>query len=228
MILRLVQKSGCKNFGKIMKIDENKRFCSKNCQNEWQRNVNWEDRVGIETAEKIRKDTSERVSGEKNPSKNKDIADKISESLKSFLNENPRLKEKNPFYGKQHSEETKKFLSESKKGKWAYNEEQYQKLCENTPKKENHPNWNGGSSYLPYDNQFDKKLKKDIKQLDNYKCSVCGKPTQKLSIHHIDYNKLNTDIDNLVSTCTSCHSKTNYGREKWKLFFEKYIQDGRK
>lgn len=228
MILQIVKKKGSKNYGKIKKIHENKRFCSINCLNEWQRNITWEERIGKESANKIRKETSNRVSGDKNPSKNKETADKISKSVKKYLSKNPRIGDKNPFYGKKHSEKTKNFLSESKKGKWAYNQEQYNKLCENTPKKENHPNWNGGTSYLPYDENFDYKLKNKIKDLDNFICCVCGKKTQKLSIHHIDYDKLNSVEDNLVSLCYSCHSKTNYGREKWKLFFEKYIHDDRK
>jgi len=92
--------------------------------------------------------------------------------------------------------------------------EQYIKLCENTPKGENHPNWNGGTSFLPYDKNFNKKLKIEIKKLDNYTCCVCDKKTQKLIIHHIDYNKLNSNKNNLVSLCTSCHGKTNYGRNR--------------
>lgn len=66
------------------------------------------------------------------------------------------------------------------------------------------------------------------KILDNYTCCVCGKKSQKLVIHHIDYNKTNSNVQNLISLCTSCHGKTNFNREIWQLFFEKHIQNDRK
>lgn len=45
----------------------------------------------------------------------------------------------------------------------------------------------------------------------------------KLAIHHIDYDKLNSDEKNLISLCFSCHNKTNVNREQWQLFFESVI-----
>lgn len=39
-------------------------------------------------------------------------------------------------------------------------------------------------------------------------------------IHHIDYNKMNSSIANLVSLCHSCHSKTNFNRERWLDYFK--------
>lgn len=227
MVIKVVRKKGSKNYGEIIKIHQNKRFCSKKCQIEWQKDTKWEDRVGEEVASRIRIETSKRVSGDKNPSTNKEIANKISESIKKYLSENPRKGEKNPMWGKNHTEEYKKWASESRKGKWSYNEEQFKKQNINTPKGENHPNWNGGTSYLPYDKNFNNKLKKKIKELDKKRCSICSKKTQKLVIHHIDYNKLNSTETNLVSLCISCHSKTNYNRNNWVKFFECYVSNNR-
>jgi hypothetical protein len=56
-------------------------------------------------------------------------------------------------------------------------------------------------------------------------CCVCNKPTQKLSVHHIDYDKMNSDEKNLISLCVSCHSKTNINRKHWKIFFDGIINE---
>jgi len=227
MELKTVQKKNAKNFGELIAIHKYKRFCSKNCQLEWQKNCNWEDRVGKVAADRIREEASIRVSGENNPTHNPDIAKKVSDSLKVYLKENPRNGDKNPFYDREHSEEYVKWASESRKGKWSYNNEQYIKKVENQPRGENCHLWKGGISFEPYSLDFNKQLKNKIKERDKYTC-ICGKETQKLAIHHIDYDKMNSDEKNLISLCYNCHSKTNSNREHWKIFFigiinEKYV-----
>jgi hypothetical protein len=112
--------------------------------------------------------------------------------------------EKNGFYGKKHRPETLAMLSELKRG-------------------EKSPAWNGGSSFLPYSPEFGKRIKKYIKTRDGYACQICGKGT-RLSVHHIDYDKLNTDEHNLISLCQSCHGKTIYNRDSWKMFFKGMIE----
>jgi len=93
---------------------------------------------------------------------------------------------------------------------------------------ENAPNWRGGISNEPYPFNFNKELKKLIRQRDNYKCQLCGMPEceniQKLDIHHIDYDKKNLNPNNLISLCRSCHMKTNYNREYWKRYFDTKIK----
>lgn len=66
---------------------------------------------------------------------------KLSEETKEKLSEiaKQRTGEKNPFYGKHHSEESKLKMSESKKGK-SLTEEHKQKIS-NAIKGENHPNY---------------------------------------------------------------------------------------
>jgi hypothetical protein len=156
-----------------------------------------------------------------NPSKRDDVKLKISNSMKEFRKNNPTNGENNPFYQKQHTDENKKKMSEQKKGKRSYTNEQYQILLEKTPKGCEHPNWNGGSSKFPYPFNFNKILKEEIKKRDNYSCKICNKQTQKLAIHHIDYNKENINHNNLTALCYSCHSKTNYNRQNWIDFFSK-------
>jgi len=223
--MKINRKKGSKEYGQILKSHQVKRFCSPKCQINWQKSITWEDRIGKDSANKIRLDTSIRVSGDNNPSKNKKVAEKISESMKKYLKDNPRLGELNPMFGKTHTDEYKEWAVESRKGKWSYNEEQYQRQKENTPKGENHPNWLGGISKAPYPFEFDKKLKIKIKERDNYKCSVCDKKTQKLPIHHIDYDKDNIDERNLICLCVNCHSVTNYNRENWTIFFNNKINE---
>ncbi len=100
---------------------------------------------------------------------------------------------------------------------------------------EYHPNWNGGTSYNPdYPWSF-KQTRKRIIERDGNKCAMCQKTrhTMKhsmqykrdLAVHHIDYNKSNSDEKNLVALCYSCHGKTNYNRESWIPFFKTYIQN---
>jgi hypothetical protein len=87
--------------------------------------------------------------------------------------------------------------------------------------KENHFNWKGGTSFEPYPQNWDRKLKDFIRKRDNNMCQICNKKCDNeiLSVHHIDYNKFNCQPNNLISLCRSCHTKTNYDREKWIIFF---------
>lgn len=91
------------------------------------------------------------------------------------------------------------------------------------------PNWRNGAKFQIYPKQFNKKLKHIIKLRDNYQCVICGKSNEDcinkngvcygLQVHHIDYNKKNNNIDNLITLCNKCHTKTNFNREKWIIFF---------
>lgn len=81
--------------------------------------------------------------------------------------------------------------------------------------KEN-PNYIDGKSIF-YPKEF-RKMKKFIKEI--YKeCSLCFKE-KPLAIHHIDYDKNNNDIKNLIPLCHSCHSKTNHKRNECQEFLE--------
>lgn len=94
------------------------------------------------------------------------------------------------------------------------------------------PNWNGGSSFEPYGIEFNKRLKRQIKERDNYTCQICGKIQRRkkknsqgiLDVHHIDYNKENNKESNLITLCKSCHRKTSFNRDSWQAFFEVLIK----
>lgn len=81
--------------------------------------------------------------------------------------------------------------------------------------------WKDGSSSEPYPLCWNRKLKKNIRKRDNFICKVCGKENSKI-IHHIDYDKNNCNPENLITLCRSCHSKTNFNRENWIAYFKKF------
>jgi len=91
---------------------------------------------------------------------------------------------------------------------------------------EDNPGWIDGKSFNPYPLGWNKTYKEQIRYRDRYKCQLCDTPevecTQKLHVHHKDYDKNNIRPDNLISLCKSCHSKTNFNREYWKRYFTQY------
>lgn len=84
--------------------------------------------------------------------------------------------------------------------------------------------WLGGKSFEPYPAKFNNALKEMIRKRDNFKCRICqtnqDENERALSVHHIDYDKNNIDPSNLISLCDTCHTKTNFNRDAWELFFK--------
>lgn len=93
---------------------------------------------------------------------------------------------------------------------------------------ENHPNWKGGKSFEPYPLGWTKTFKEQIRYRDRYKCQNCGKPEIEckvsLHVHHIDYDKKNLEVNNLISLCPSCHTKSNFSRVYWQEFYQNKIK----
>lgn len=93
-------------------------------------------------------------------------------------------------------------------------------------RRENHPLWLGDSIVREYDN-FTEELKEQIRLRDNRRCRVCGiyeiNNGKRLEVHHIDYNKKNSAINNLISLCVRCHTKTNYKRSYWCSYFQRIL-----
>ncbi|OGZ33308.1 MAG: hypothetical protein A2174_01035 [Candidatus Portnoybacteria bacterium RBG_13_41_18] len=167
-----------------------------------------------------------------------DNQNKIPYHLHDYLfssgKENPmtgKTGNENPFFGKKHSKEVKEYLSILRAGKgWEkiYGKEiaedlkkRYQKMMRG----EKNPSWAGGTSWEPYNEEF-WQIRKEVLKRDFFTCKVCGlseqdcfkKYKQPLHIHHIDYDKKNSNINNLVALCVSCHGKTIFpkNRELWK------------
>ena len=88
----------------------------------------------------------------------------------------------------------------------------------------NSATWRGGLSYVKYPACWTPQLRRDIRKRDSYTCRICGHiftvGDRTLAVHHIDYDKNNCCPDNLVTLCTKCHTKTNFNRAAWIIFFK--------
>ena len=96
-------------------------------------------------------------------------------------------------------------------------------------REENHPNYIE-NLIREYPLTFNDELKSEVRDRDEHTCQNpdCGCTEQEngqaLEVHHIDYDKNNNIIENLISLCKSCHMKTNAHREYWKKLFKNLIQ----
>lgn len=142
----------------------------------------------------------------------------VSDGVRKFHAENPDFfrGERNPNYGKHHSDEIRKTISE--------------KTLKRFQIKENHPRWRGGVSFEPYCPKFTPEFKERVRAFFNYTCQTCGHLWQKgenrLSVHHVNFNKMsccNDVIPLFVPLCQSCHTKTNTNREYWEEVFTNKI-----
>lgn len=138
--------------------------------------------------------------------------------------------------GHKQTEYQKKRNSEFFKNWWKEHPEQREVLSkrmkEDNPNKEGlsgekNPNWRGGIQNFPYGPEFTPELKYFIKRRDNGECKLCGDEDTKLVVHHINYDKQNNDLENLITLCNRCNSKVNFNREQWMNLFlnsNKYFQ----
>ena len=83
---------------------------------------------------------------------------------------------------------------------------------------EKHWNWQGGISFEPYSIKFDKKLKRQIRERDNYTDQLTGQYGN--TVHHIDYDKKNNCSSNLITLSRSSNVKVNYNRKYWMQHFQ--------
>lgn len=92
---------------------------------------------------------------------------------------------------------------------------------------ENSCAWKGGLGREPYSFEFNKTLKEKIRERDDNHCRKCGKSQKKnrrkLDVHHINYDKKDCRLENLISLCDSCNIKANYNRNSWQQFYETLI-----
>lgn len=91
----------------------------------------------------------------------------------------------------------------------------------NYRKGEKHPAWKGDAAKRKgwWRSQFGESFRKKIYAIFNYTCPFCDKRSG-FDIHHINYNKTENDLSNLVLLCHNHHPQTNYNRQKWINFFE--------
>ena len=177
-----------------VEISENKKYCSRQCYNKNLKEMlisrnksnigkTWEEIMDKNTAELRRTKQSEKLKNN-NPSSNPEVAKKISDKIKQVRKENPLTGEKNPFYGKKHSQEFKEKSSLTKKGKRSYNEEQFEKQNEKTPQIEEIE-----ESVQEREKRLDTKYREAVK--NKYKrCMISNKPDFLSQVAHIYPYKL--------------------------------------
>ncbi|KKL16642.1 hypothetical protein LCGC14_2493530 [marine sediment metagenome] len=114
----------------------------------------------------------------------------------------------NSMYGKKHTSETVAEYSLTRSGE------------------KNHQ-WKGGISAEPYCFEWSFQEFKDmVKDRDDNKCQnpICHRNSKRLHIHHINYDKKDCRIDNLITVCNSCNSRANKNRDKWQAHYAGLIK----
>ncbi len=141
--------------------------------------------------------------GYKRPPRSKEWCERISQSKKSNY-----TGEGNPFFGKHHSEETKRMLSDIQTAN--------PKFARPGPK---HWNWQGGISDANSKVRATvrKELaewRKAVYERDHYTCRACGVRGSRrhpLNAHHIKpfmaYPESRFELSNGITLCEACHKK---------------------
>lgn len=112
------------------------------------------------------------MNGDKNPFFGREHTEETKQKLSKIRKEKYSGENHNMF-GKKHSEETKMRMSEVKKGKKASDETRL-KMSE-SHSGENHYNWQGGKSFEPYCPKFNEAFKEEIRDKFDRICFICGK-----------------------------------------------------
>lgn len=129
--------------------------------------------------------------------------------------------------GNKHSIEVRKKISKNNGRYWLgkiRTDETKQKIRDSL-KGEKSNLWKGGISCEPYSIDWTNSLRISIRERDKYTCKICGEKQgdKTFHIHHIDYNKKNSNPDNLITLCRNCHMKTNLDRQNWIKYFQNLI-----
>jgi len=81
-----------------------------------------------------------------------------------------------------------------------------------------------------YDLEWTRELRDEIRKRDGCVCQLCSKPqtecARKLDVHHVNYNKKNSEPLNLISLCRSCHITVNAHRANWTKYFSEFLLTG--
>ena len=135
------------------------------------------------------------------------------EVIQAFLDRNKTyVGENNPFFGKKHSEESRKQMSCTRRGITEFDR---------------------FISYDPYCIKFNFDLRERVREFYGRECVMCGKDEienkQRLDVHHVNYDKMACCNDTkplFVPLCKSCHTTiTNKGINKYEDHFTKLIEE---
>ncbi len=125
-------------------------------------------------------------------------------------------------YGKTCSEETKRRMSEGKKGIAPPNKGKRLPHLSGSAS----PNWRGGISSdtsMRVSDLFWRALRLVVYRRDGHVCQVCRRGGCKVFAHHINYDGYDNRLENLITLCGSCHSKTTMGRLSWQDPLAEYM-----
>ena len=131
--------------------------------------------------------------------RNKNLNTRFENGMYQSISENMKIN--NPMKKQDVVDKQKKSLKE-----WRINNPDYQNGV-------NNPNWQDGKSFEQYPKEF-KLIKPMVRKRDNFTCQNCGIKEsdykELLSVHHIDHDKQNNNLYNLISLCRNCHGIENY------------------
>jgi len=143
-----------------------------------------------------------------------------------------RKKQSEALKGKKKTKEHVEKIAKANRGRKDTLEAREKKSIARQGKK--NPNWQGGKSFEPYSEKWNKELKEKVKKRDGYVCQLCGKTEKEqiildslkrgLNIHHIDYDKKNCVLKNLITLCRKCNSTVNFSRKDWIKYFRKKMR----
>ena len=164
----------------------------------------------------------------------------------SKSNKGKHLGSKNSFYGKKHSEATKRKISKAGVGRPSYwsgrkrSEETRKKQSESMKGKmvgSGHPLWNNSitveerlikRNYMEY-----KEWRSKVYERDEFICQKCEQVSGKLNAHHIESystnRELRTIIENGITFCKSCHKDFHsiYGKKtNTRIQLEQFLIKG--
>jgi len=115
----------------------------------------------------------------------------------------------NPMFNKYHSEEAKEKIRQKAIGRKHTNETKKRMSLSH------------GGTGIKKDDDYPYeyfKIRNKILKRDNYICQLCLEYGNE--VHHIDYDKDNNEEWNLCCSCIKCNRKVNYNREYWKNYFQ--------
>jgi len=134
--------------------------------------------------------------------------------------------EKNSFFGRGHSEETKKAISDFR-------------IQNGIAAGKNNPMYINGNSFLPYCEKFNPEFKRRVRAFFKNVCQRCGHVHQEgepnMTVHHVNYRKDSCCnkyvIPLFITVCTPttkgqpCHSITSHDRDYWEICFTQLINN---
>jgi hypothetical protein len=100
--------------------------------------------------------------------------------------------------------------------------------------KEN-PNYIHGLGSKKYPLDFNDTLRNKIRNRDNYACQGlnCSMTQEEhfivygrdIEVHHIDSNKFNNKVNNLITLCKQCHIRARYNKIYWINYYTNKLLD---